>query len=72
MGFDISDQMMQMLLDHCSNFLTGRYKIQAVVVCRKILSFFLVYLTVLYLLCLFQVSIRLVSKLSALSSFWCW
>jgi hypothetical protein len=29
---------MQMLLDHCSNFLTGRYKIQAADVCPQMLS----------------------------------
>ncbi|PNF13866.1 UPF0668 protein C10orf76 [Cryptotermes secundus] len=37
MGFEVADQMMQMLLDHCSNFLTGEYPTSLKALCLKLL-----------------------------------
>lgn len=37
MGFEDADQMMQMLLDHCSNFLTGEYPTSLKALCLKLL-----------------------------------
>jgi hypothetical protein len=37
MGFEVADQMMQMLLDQCSNFLTGEYPTSLKALCLKLL-----------------------------------
>ena len=41
MGFEVADQMMQMLLDQCSNFLTGRCKVKQVTTFLQVLLTFL-------------------------------
>jgi len=44
MGFEVADQMMQMLLDQCSNFLTGRCKVKQVATFLQALLTFLVFM----------------------------
>lgn len=46
MGFEVADQMMQTLLDHCSNFLTGRCKVKQVATfLQTLFNIFVVYVT---------------------------
>lgn len=44
MGFEVADQMMQMLLDQCSNFLTGRCKVKQIATVLHALLIFLVFI----------------------------
>jgi len=49
MGFEVADQMMQMLLDQCSNFLTGKCKVKQVATfLQACFNIFGTYVTELY------------------------